>query len=166
MIPDPPGPRRSWLSARAEASGGWVALLLQLAQGILGASLAVWAIGWPEGYGRAGLTGFVIGDLAGVFGFVATQGDLDPGRKFPACAFTLDMVLLVLLLLPLGAGMENVTSIETHTNSVLIGAGLGAVGFLGRFLALAWRSIIHHVYGRRLPPLYKETDDDEKPIAL
>ncbi len=165
MNPDPAGPRRSWLSARAEMSGGWFALLLQLAQGGLGALLAVWAIGWPDGYGRAALAGFVIGDLAGVFGFVATQGYLDPGRKFPAFAFALDMAFLLLLLLPLGAGLEEVESFDRHANTILTGAGLGAVGFLGRFIALAWRAIVHHVYGRRMPPLYKETDDDENPIA-
>jgi hypothetical protein len=125
--------------------------------------VAVWAVGWPAGYGRAALTGFTAGDLGAVFGFFTSQGYVDPGRKFPAFAFALDMAYLVVLLVFSGSG--GVTSIDEHTNAILVGAGLGAVGFLGRLLALSWRAIVYHVYGRLLPPLYKDHDEEEPPLA-
>jgi hypothetical protein len=163
MDPDRDTSRAPWLAALAEHHGGWFALFLHLAQGAIGTAVAVWAIGWPKGYGRAALTGFAIGDLGAVFGFFVSQGYIDPGRRFPVVPFTFDVALLALLLVFASTG--EVATVEEHTNAVLTGAGLGAVGFLGRFLALTWRAILHHVCGRGLPPLYKEKDDDEEPIA-
>jgi hypothetical protein len=163
MDTDRDEPSAPWLAALAGRHGGWFALFLHAMQGAIGTAIAVWAVGWPKGYGRAALTGFAIGDLGAVFGFFVTLGYVDPGRRFPVVPFLFDVALLAVLLVSASTG--EVASIDEHTNAILTGAGLGAVGFLGRLLSLTWRAVLYQVCGRRMPPLYREKDDDEDPIA-
>ena len=161
MDPDRGTPRRPWLAALADRSGGWFALALQSFLGAFGLALAAWSVADPGGYGPAALTGYAIGDLGAVLGFVVSQRHLDPGRRFPFLAFAFDMACLAGLVT--FAWTAEVASIERHTNAILAGAGTGAVGFLGRFVALAWRTLVYHVYGRRLPSPGKEIPHDEPP---